>query len=118
MRNTVKRWQKVTVASAVAALGMTLTSTAPANALGTGNMTRSCGSNYIASGGGGGNFWAQTTKIGGSCQGILAAALQSRDGYISPKHRGTTQEAFTRIYNIDAIYGLHWGCDGCGVVLT
>lgn len=117
MTTTVKRWQKVAAAGA-AALGMTLVSTAPADALGSRNVARSCGTNYIASGGGGGNFWAQTTKVSGSCEGILSVALQSWDGYISPRVYGTNAQAFTRIYNIDARYGLHWGCNSCAVSLT
>jgi len=118
MRTTVKRWQKVTVASAVAALGMTLMSTTPADALGARNVNRSCGTNYIASGGGGDNFWAQTTKVSGTCDGVLSVALQSSDGYISPRVYGTNSQAFTRIYNINAIRGLHWGCNSCSVSVT
>lgn len=117
--STRRRWGTRAGVAAAAVLGMAVMTTGPAHAIGNNRVVyRSCGSNYISSGGGGGNFWAQTEKNSGTCSGILSVALQSRDGYQSPRVYGTNRSAFTSIGGIAAIYGLHWGCNSCGVSVT
>ncbi|BEL06201.1 hypothetical protein Q0Z83_043920 [Actinoplanes sichuanensis] len=101
-------------AAVTAALGAVLAAPAPALAVG-GNRTvqRSCGSNYISSGGGNGHFWAQTEKVSGNCDGTLSVAMQASDNYRSPRVYGTRQSAYTELWNFNAHYGIHWGCNSC-----
>jgi hypothetical protein len=117
--STRRRWGARAGIAAAAALGMAVMTTAPADAIGDYKVVyRSCGSNWIASGGSGDIWWAQTTRNSGNCSGILGVALQSNDGYITPRVNGTSNEAFTRISGIHAVNGLHWGCLSCSVSTT
>ena len=56
------------------------------------NVSRSCGTNYVASGFSGSQSWAQTTKASGTCAGRLSAALVRSDGYQTTRVYGTRQQ--------------------------
>jgi hypothetical protein len=108
------RWPRIVGVAAVAALGVALGTAAPAHAIGNNRtVNRSCGSNYISSGGGNGHYWAQTEKVSGNCAGTLSVAMIGLDGYVSPRVYGTTQSAYTELWNFNASNGLHWGCNSC-----
>ncbi|BEL06200.1 hypothetical protein Q0Z83_043910 [Actinoplanes sichuanensis] len=74
---------------------------------------RSCGTNVVSNGGSNGNFWAQTAKDGGSCQGILSVAMRANDGYQSPRVYGSRDSAYTQLSNFNAVGSIHWGCNSC-----
>jgi hypothetical protein len=109
------------VVAAVCSLAATLLVAPSGQSLGNNRIvSRSCGTNYVASGHNGspsaGHSWAQTKKNSGTCRGRLSAALERNDGYWSRRVYGTNQEAYaTARFGSRARAGLHWGCDACGV---
>jgi len=93
----------------------------PAQALGNNRtVTRSCGTNYVASGRySNTNAWAQTTKASGDCAGRLSAGLRASDGYTWPRVYGSNTSAYTsRTDSAGFGTGLHWGCDACNVTTS
>ena len=114
-RFPARRWVTWTAATAVVALGTAFGPVGTAQAVGNNRVVdRSCGSNYIASGGSNGHYWAQTEKRSGSCDGTLSVAMMATDSYVSPRVYGTKQSAYTELWNFNAENGLHWGCNSCG----
>ena len=94
----------------------------PAQAFGNNrDVSRGCGTNYVASGYVGDfRVYAQTYKVSGSCAGRLSAALQFNSGERTTRKYGTNQEAYQEIGTPPSgiRYGLHWGCDNCGVTYS
>jgi hypothetical protein len=118
----IARLRLPVVAAAAVVVALPLLAS-PAQALGNNRtVERGCGKNWVASGhngpsgGGRGHSWAQTKKVSGTCKGRLSAALQRNDGYWSTRVYGSNQGAYaTATFPDRARYGLHWGCDACGV---
>jgi hypothetical protein len=96
----------------VVALSMALGTAGPAHAAGR-VVYRSCGSNWIASDGSNGHYWAQTVKRDGNCAGTLSVAMLAKDGYQSPRVYGNNSSAWTELWNFDYAHSIHWGCNSC-----
>jgi hypothetical protein len=80
-------------------------------ALGETRVKRHCGTNLIKSVSHGPYSEAWTLKVSGSCAGRLSVALGHK-GYETPRYKGDASGAYI-IANINATYGVHWGCDQC-----
>lgn len=108
------------IAAAVAVVGAMLPA-APAQAIGNNReVSRSCGTNWVASGRYSSTFaWAETSKVSGSCSGRLSAGLRASDGYTWPRVYGTSSYAYTsRTDSAGFGSGMHWGCDNCNVTYS
>jgi hypothetical protein len=106
-----------------ASLAVVMLQAAPAHALGNNRVvSRSCGTNWIASGFNGSYFWAETSRNSGTCQGRLSVAIQRSDGFRTVRHYGTSSGAFMTTtpgqLGGSARYGVHWGCNACRASLT
>lgn len=106
---------------AMAGLIVAVFPASPALALGDNRtVERSCGKNYVASGFDGTNYWAQTQRVSGTCQGRFSLNFEMTDGrrmtrtyYNKYSAYRTISPSFGKVK-----YGLHWGCDDCGVTKT
>jgi hypothetical protein len=110
-------------ASAIVAAGLiaALLPASPAMALGNNRtVTRSCGKNYVASGFNGTNYWAQTQRVSGTCEGRFSLNFEMTDGRRMTRTYYNRYSAYREISpSFGRVrYGLHWGCDACGVTLT
>ena len=116
MKNAVRIRAGVATAVAVVGLASPFLFAGSADALGNNRaVTRSCGTNWVASGKTEYGAWAETDKNSGNCTGVLSAALERSNGTWSSRTYGTTQHVWTFDQGGSHSHGLHWGCNNCAV---